>query len=44
MLRVTLYAFACKDITIIGQTNLFLNLKRGEDQLLGTWTVGFDFF
>lgn len=27
-----------------GQTDLFLNLKCGEVQVLGTWTVGFDFF
>lgn len=44
MLRVIAYVFTCKDVTVIGQENLFFNLKCGEVRELGTWLVGSNSF
>lgn len=44
MVRVIAYVFTCKDVTVIGQENLFFHLKRGEVRELGTWLVGSNSF
>lgn len=44
MLRVTVYILTWKGMTVIGQENLFLNLKCGEVQERGAWAVHFDSF
>lgn len=42
MLRVILCVFAYEDSIVIGQKNVFFDLKCGDVHILGTWTVGFD--